>query len=193
MANRDTRDTVELGHDYDIALLQCAAGDEAAVALIYRSEARRLRAVAHRIVRSRERADDVIHDAFVQILRDARSFDPLRGSARAWIYAIVRNTALKSYRSAARETAVDNDVLFSMRDFEEVAESALETTDYADLRNCLEALEPNRRASLIMAIVDGQTHTEIATALGVPIGTVKSWIRRELVSLREQLRSDEAG
>jgi RNA polymerase sigma-70 factor (ECF subfamily) len=190
MANRDT---VELGHDYDTALLQCAAGDEAAVALIYRSEARRLRAVAHRIVRSRERADDVIHDAFVQILRDARSFDPLRGSARAWIYAIVRNTALKSYRSAARETAVDNDVLFSMRDFEEVAESARETTDYADLRNCLEALEPNRRASLIMAIVDGQTHTEIATALGVPIGTVKSWIRRELVSLREQLRSDEAG
>jgi RNA polymerase sigma-70 factor (ECF subfamily) len=187
------RHTAELGQDYETALLQCAAGDEAGVALIYRSEAHRLRTVARQIVRSRERADDVIHDAFVQILRDARYFDPLRGSARAWIYAIVRNTALKSYRSAGREIAVDNEVLFSMWEFQEVAEPAFETTDYADLRNCLDALEPNRRASLIMAIVDGQTHAEIAASLCVPIGTVKSWIRRELVSLREQLRSDEAG
>jgi hypothetical protein len=92
-------------------------------AIIYRGEAHRLRAVAHRIVRNCERADDVIHDAFVQILRDARSFGLRRGPARAWIFTIVRNTAFKSRRSADREVAVDNAALFSMLDYEEIAES----------------------------------------------------------------------
>ena len=59
---------------------------------------------------------------------------------------------------------------------------------YADLRDCLEAIEPRRRASLIMAIIDGRTHAEVAAYLGVPLGTVKSWIRRELVALRAQLK-----
>jgi RNA polymerase sigma-70 factor (ECF subfamily) len=53
-----------------------------------------LRAMAHRIVHDRSRSEDVIHDAFAQILRYAKNFDPARGSARGWIYAIVRNSAL---------------------------------------------------------------------------------------------------
>ena len=57
--------------EYETALLECAAGRNAAAAVIYRGEGSRLRAVAQRILRDRERAEDVIHDAFVQILRDS--------------------------------------------------------------------------------------------------------------------------
>jgi RNA polymerase sigma-70 factor (ECF subfamily) len=174
--------------DYETALLECAAGNNAAAAVIYQGEVPRLRAVAHRILRNRERVDDVIHDAFVQILRDARNFDPQRGSARAWIYRIVYNTALKRFRSKDRELAGDVDTLLAMHDTEQVVERASRAVDYVDLRNCLDALEPRRRASLILAIVDGRTHAEIARYLGVPVGTVKSWIRRELVALRQQLK-----
>ena len=178
----------ETSWDCEAALLECAAGRGNAAEFIYRSEVHRLHAVARRIVQSRERADDVIHDAFLQILRDAPSFDPKRGSARAWIYAIVRNTALKNREKAKREIAVEDEALFAMQDAERLAEPAPRVADYATLRNCLDALEPQRRATLILAIVDGRTHAEIATYLGVPLGTIKSWIRRELVALREQLK-----
>jgi RNA polymerase sigma-70 factor (ECF subfamily) len=173
----------------EAALLDCAAGRRAGVATLYAYEANKLRAIARRIVRSRERADDVIHDAFAQILRDAKSFDPSRGSARAWVYTIVRNTALKALHTANREVAVENNRLHSMCDGRQQAdgEPPSRADDYAALRICLEKLEPKRRASLVLAIVDGRTHAEIAKYLRVPIGTVKAWIRRELISLRDQL------
>jgi RNA polymerase sigma-70 factor, ECF subfamily len=174
--------------DYEKTLLACAAGHALAAGLIYRSEASRLRAAAYRILRNRECADDALHDAFIQILRDARHFDPQRGSARAWIYAIVRNTALKALRRRGREVSVAAESLSGRTESESDIEPTDRTADYADLLNCLQALEPRRRASLILAFVDGRTHAEIAIYLGVPVGTIKSWIRRELVALREQLK-----
>jgi RNA polymerase sigma-70 factor (ECF subfamily) len=178
--------------DYEKTLLECAAGHGPAAELIYQNEAPRLRAVAYRILGNRECADDALHDAFVQILRDARHFDPQRGPARAWIYAIVRNTALKALRRRrqGREIPVAAESLSGLSDAqsEGFTEAPDRAAEYTHLINCLEALEPRRRASLILAFVDGRTHAEIATYLGVPLGTVKSWIRRELVALREQLR-----
>jgi RNA polymerase sigma-70 factor (ECF subfamily) len=176
--------------DCEKALLECAAGHAPAAGLIYQSEAPRLRAVAYRILRNRDWADDALHDAFVQILRDARHFDPQRGSARAWIHAIVRNTALKTLRRHEREVPVATESLSGLLDAqsEHDGKGADRALEYADLSRCLEALEPRRRASIILAFVDGQTHSEIANYLGLPVGTVKSWIRRELVALREQLK-----
>jgi RNA polymerase sigma-70 factor, ECF subfamily len=174
--------------DYEAALLDCAAGDGAAAAVIYRGEADRLKAVAKRILRNRDQAEDVIHDAFVQILRDARGFDPQRGSARAWIYTIVRNTALKRLRRHDRELVLDPRSLAALQEANQPLDPPATAADYADLARCLDALPAPRRASLILAIIDGHTHAEIAAYLGVPLGTVKSWIRRELVALREQLK-----
>jgi RNA polymerase sigma-70 factor, ECF subfamily len=173
---------------YETALLECAAGRKSAVARLYADEGGRLRQVALRIVRNRDRAEDVIHDAFAQILRDAKDFDPARGSARAWVYTIVRNIALKSLHSSTREIATEDDRLLSISDHQQtIGAPSSRPTEYAALRTCLEKLEPKRRASLILAIVDGHTHAEIAICLGVPVGTIKAWIRRELVALRKQL------
>jgi len=183
-----TRDLAQAQPSYEDALLECAAGDEAAIGTIYRNERTRLRGVVRRIVRNSDDVEDVIHDAFVQLLRDAGSFDPNRGSARGWIYQIVRNTALKRLRNAGRELALEDDKLHAIQDADcSLMGSESRMAEYAALRGCLEALEPQRRASLILAIIDGRTHAEIAAYLGTPIGTVKSWIRRELVALRDQL------
>ena len=184
-----TAEEAEAPLNYEAALLDCAAGREAAVAGIYEHEITRLRGVVRRITRDRDSVEDIIHDAFVQILRDARNFDPSRGSARAWIYTIVRHTALKSRRNAGREVAVEDGELATINDrCQMLPNPAARIAEYADLRDCLEAIEPRRRASLIMAIIDGRTHAEVAAYLGVPLGTVKSWIRRELVALRAHLK-----
>jgi RNA polymerase sigma-70 factor (ECF subfamily) len=182
-------DPSDAASNYEAALLQCAEGRTGAVAAIYARERRRLREVARRIVRDSDRAEDVIHDAFAQILRDAKNFDPARGSARAWIHAIVRNTALKSRQAAGREVAVDAGSLLAICDRQQtMTEPPPRLVESTDLHSCLEELEPRRRASLLLAFVDGRTHAEIAKVLGVPIGTVKAWIRRELIALRQRLK-----
>jgi RNA polymerase sigma-70 factor (ECF subfamily) len=177
--------------NYEAVLLECAAGNQAAVARLYADERRNLRKVAWRIVRNHDRAEDVIHDAFAQILRDAKSFDPARGSARGWVYAIVRNTALRNLHNTGQEVPVEDERLLSICDHrqQEHADLASRPAEYAELRHCLERMEPKRRASLVLAIVDGRTHAEIAQCLGVPVGTVKAWIRRELIALRKQLNA----
>jgi RNA polymerase sigma-70 factor, ECF subfamily len=181
---------------YETALRECAEGSTSAVGRIYAKERDRLRKVAHRIVRNRDHAEDVVHDAFAQILRDAGNFDPARGSARAWIYTIVRNTALKRLQNSRRHLELEGSELGPNADqlqqaqLQQVSQPSPRLAEGAFLRSCLEALEPRRRASLIMAIIDGRTHAEIAQYLGVPIGTVKAWIRRELIALRERLESE---
>ena len=174
--------------NYETALLECAAGGRSGVAAIYSAERAQLCTVARRIVRTRDRAEDVIHEAFIQILRDAKTFDPARGSARAWIYTIVRNKALKSLQKSKREIPVGAEELQQLADLVEMAKdlSAI-LAENASLRACLEELDPKRRATLIMAIIDGRTHAEIAAYLRVPVGTIKAWIRRELIALRKRL------
>jgi RNA polymerase sigma-70 factor, ECF subfamily len=187
-AQDDSCRNCETAFNYEDALLECASGSQSAVGKIYTREKSQLRAVAHRIVRDMSRAEDVIHDAFAQIIRDAKNFDPARGSARGWIYAIVRNTALKVQENAKRELALENETLSAICDREQtVPDPASCIPDHMALRTILDQLEPKRRASLLLAIIDGHTHEEIAECLLVPVGTVKAWIRRELVAMRRQL------
>ncbi|WP_247512522.1 sigma-70 family RNA polymerase sigma factor [Bradyrhizobium sp. 157] len=187
-AQDDTYLNCETALNYETALIECAAGSRSAVGEIYAREKDQLRAVAHRIVHDRSRSEDVIHDAFAQILRCAKSFDPARGSARGWIYTIVRNTALKVQENARRELALEDHTLNAVCEREQtVSNPASRIPDSMTLRTMLDQLEPRRRASLLLAIIDGRTHEEIAEYLRVPVGTVKAWIRRELVAMRRQL------
>jgi len=191
----DSRESSENAHpdcegglNYERALLECASGSRSAVGRIYAREKDQLRLVAQRIVRDMSRAEDVIHEAFAQILRFSKDFDPARGSARGWIYAIVRNTALKMQANAKRELALEESTLNAICERERtIPNPASCIPDAMTLRAMLDQLEPNRRASLLLAIIDGRTHEEIAEYLGVPVGTVKAWIRRELIAMRRQL------
>jgi RNA polymerase sigma-70 factor, ECF subfamily len=188
IAQQDTHPDCETVLNYEKALLECASGSQSAVGEIYTREKDQLRAVAHRIVHDMSSAEDVIHDAFAQILRFAKDFDPARGSARGWIYAIVRNSALKMQANAKRELALEDDTLNAICEREQtVPNPASCIPDSMALRTMLDQLEPNRRASVLLAIIDGRTHEEIAEYLRVPLGTVKAWIRRELMAMRRQL------
>ena len=177
-AQDDTYLNCETALNYETALIECAAGSRSAVGEIYAREKDH----------DRSRSEDVLHDAFAQILRCAKSFDPARGSARGWIYTIVRNTALKVQENARRELALADHTLNAVCEREQtVSNPASRIPDSMTLRTMLDQLEPKRRASLLLAIIDGRTHEEIAEYLRVPVGTVKAWIRRELVAMRRQL------
>lgn len=174
--------------DHAAELEACARRDPAALRRLYEREGGFLMAVALRIVRRREVAADVIHDAFLDIWQGAGNFDRGRGSGRAWMTSIVRYRALKHTRQAHREREFDPEQHGGDPDDAPDPLAALETVqDSARLRGCLTALQPERRQVIVLAYVDGLSHVEIAARVGAPLGTVKAWIRRSLLALKECL------
>lgn len=177
--------------DYESAVLACARGERFALRALYEREARWLLGVALRIVNDRSRAEDVLQDAFLQVWRDAGSFQPALGSARGWIYTIVRHCALKELRHPARMLPVDPVELAGLSDRMQADDDGGgddRALDSESFERCLERLEARARSCVVHAFVDGYTHEQIAERLQAPIGTVKSWIRRSLASLRECLQ-----
>ncbi len=170
-----------------VALSRCAHGDRDALRHIFDSESGRMLAVAMRILRRRELAEEAVQDAFVQIWAKAHQFAPERGSPQGWIMAIVRNRSLNMLRDASREELSDDDSLSRMMDAASLdeAQAAYSALDASSrLRACLAALDEAKRKSILMAYVSGYTHGEVAGRLNVPLGTAKAWIRRGLASLR---------
>lgn len=180
------------GFDYESAVEACARGERYALQSLYERESRWLLAVAQRIVRDRELARDVLQDAFLQIWQRAASYQRTLGSARGWIYTVVRHRALDVARVAGRESAAGDDI-------EALADSAASPehaghaqdlpggVDPATLQHCLGQLDDAKRNCIVYAFVEGYTHEQIAKRLTTPVGTVKSWIRRGLLALKECL------
>jgi RNA polymerase sigma-70 factor (ECF subfamily) len=173
--------------DYEAALIACARGDRAALRAIYERERRWLMAVALRITQRRELAEEVLHDAFVQIWQKAATFDVGLGSARGWIYTVVRHGALNAVRSSGRVIAVDSPTLTAVAETHSAWRTGDGDVDARALADCLERLDEPKRRCVLLAFVDGCTHEEVAAAVGAPLGTVKSWIRRALLALKECL------
>jgi RNA polymerase sigma-70 factor (ECF subfamily) len=172
--------------DHAELLQACARGDRQALRRLYDEEAARLVAVAQRIVRRRELAEEVVQDAFIQIWQKASTFDAGLGSARAWIYTIVRHRALNVVRDGAREDLLDVDELAAMQDRASVVEDAFaRLAAESRLRKCLEEIDREKRDSLLLSYVAGYSHGEIAGLMRVPVGTAKSWIRRALMALKD--------
>lgn len=176
--------------DYEACLAACARGEQRALHDLYTQESARLLGVAKRIARSDALAEDIVHDAFIKIWTRAGSFDPARGAARGWIFSVTRHLALNFMRDNAHTVQVseqsENAVLA------EAAMDAITEVDTFEYRSrsgriygCLEQLEPARRSCILHAYVDGYSHSEISQKVGAPLGTVKAWIKRSLVALRE--------
>ena len=185
------RESDNAGHmvafDYDAVIVACAAGDRGALKALYDREARRLMGVALRIVRQRQLAEDVVQEAFLQIWRAAGTFDAARGSGRGWIYTVVRHRALQEIRKRGREVPVANEDIEQLTDDRQEMNVDSHDIDSTELERCLARLDPQRRACILHAFVEGYTHEQIAARLDTPLGTVKSWVRRGLLALKECL------
>ncbi len=160
-----------------------AAGDRLAFRAIYDGQASHMYAVAMRITRQSALASDAVHDAFLQVWRHAGRFEADRGSPQAWLMSLVRYRALDIARRRGRETS--DEAVPERADEDPDPLARLETSrDATALHGCLGQLAPDRRRLVALAFVEGLSHAEVATQLDLPLGTVKSWIRRSLRTLR---------
>lgn len=167
----------------EVLLHRCAGGDRSAFRLLYDRWGSRLYGIALRITRQGALAADATQDAFVQIWQQAHRFNPGRGGPDAWLISIVRYRALDMVRRQAREVSG-----YELEEYEDTSPDALarlvQSAEGAALHRCLNELGADRRRLLVLAFVEGLSHTELADRMRLPLGTVKSWIRRGLLSLR---------
>ncbi len=164
-------------------LARCAGGDKPAFRRLYEVHSGRLYGIALRITRQPALASDAVHDALLQVWRNAAQFDPARGNADAWLLSLVRYRALDIARRQAREVS-GLDIPERVDTDPDALDRLTATSDGAALRRCLGEMEPGRRTLVTMAFVEGLTQTEVATRVSQPLGTVKSSIRRALRALR---------
>ena len=170
-------------HDLALLLTRCADGDRRAFELLYGQQSSRLYGLALRITRQSSSAADAVQEALLQVWRNAARYDASRGTPESWLASLVRYRALDIARRQVRESPTDS--LPDRADDSPDALTRLMTTDEgAALARCLEQLPPDRQHLIRLAFTDGLSHSELSQSLGEPLGTVKSWIRRALTSLR---------
>ena len=165
--------------------------DEQALAKLYEAMAGRIYGLALRITRHVQTAEEVTEDAFWQIWRQAPRFDARRGSVVTWMLTIARSRALDALRRADRAEALDEESLADEQADTDPHDLLAAVQRQHRLYSALRRLDPLPRQLLALAFFRGLSHEEIASQMSLPLGTVKSHIRRALLHLRELLGTDD--
>lgn len=175
---------------------EVASGDQVAFRVLYDATSARVMGLALQILRDRSAAEDALVDVYAQVWRQASRYDPAKGSVPTWIATMARTRAIDVRRNRARtqrrETALDDAALEGLRELgPDPADASADRERAHRVRGALEGLPREQRRALEAAYFSGLSHTEVAQALGQPLGTVKTRIRSGLSALRQALTPTE--
>ncbi len=166
-------------------LQQTGRNDQKAFAELYKRTSSKLFGVCLRMLRDRGEAEEVLQETYTTVWRRADSFDASRASAITWLVTLSRNKAIDRLRQHREELLDDPSRLDETVDDQPTPAAGAETSqEYQRLQQCLDELEPQQQSSVREAFFTGATYNELATRCKVPLGTMKSWIRRSLMQLR---------
>ena len=191
-------DWTERSLDLSRLLARAGLGDRAAFATLYERTSSHLFAVVLRINRDRAHAEDILQEVYVNVWRAAQSFDAAQSQPLTWLTGIARNRAIDSLRrvqtqpqfqtlgsAAGGADAEDEDVYDTVAD---AAPGPLDllsrATDARAVTQCMDRLTALQRQSVALAFYQGLSHAEVAQQMRQPLGTVKSWVRRALMTLK---------
>lgn len=173
-------------------LAATAQGDQQAFQRLYASTSSQLYALLLRILRNPERAQDALQDAYVRVWQKADTYSPERGAPLTWLLTVARYRALDMLRRKRPEVAMpeEPDMIARLLEDSQSLSPAEENENRQALdaiRACLGTLQTQQRDSVLFSYYEGMTHQELSERMDAPLGTVKSWIRRGLIRLRECL------
>ncbi|MCL9981671.1 MAG: sigma-70 family RNA polymerase sigma factor [Erythrobacter sp.] len=168
-----------------------AKGDRKALESVYDRTSAKLYGVCLRIARDRDAADDILQDVYLKVWNRAGRFDRERASPITWLCAVARNAAIDWVRKHGAPTAPPIELSATPdAGVDSAMEAMLEDEGRAQIFSCLEALPANHQRAIRLAFFDGSSHSELASIMQVPLGTMKSWIRRGLLQLRGCLQGE---
>ena len=170
------------------ALQAIKSGDDTALKTVYSMTSAKLFGVCLRICNNREAAEDVLQEVYIKISRTAGGFDPGMASPITWLATIARNSAIDWRRSNARVVHVGEQHADMVQDDRPLADETLVADEErAMIIYCLDKLNKKESGSVRSAFFDGFTYAQLAEVAAIPLGTMKSRIRRALMKLRDCL------
>jgi len=171
-------------------LAAVAKGDRAAFERLYAATRAKLYGVVLRILRRRDLADEVMQETYLKIWNSAGQFDPAMASPITWMVAIARNRAIDQVRKKT-EVSIDEDpaVLEIAAESPDPLARREMTEELRRLLACMGRLDEERRRLVLFAYYDGWSREQLAAKFGKPVNTVKTWLRRALMEIRECLGS----
>ena len=171
-------------------LAAVAKGDEAAFERLYTATRAKLYGVALRILRRSDLADEVMQDAYLKIWRGAGDFDPRLASPITWMVAIARNRAIDLARRRTDSSLEEEPAAMdAVADTPDPLARREVSDDLRRLLNCLGGLDDERRQMVLLAYYNGWSREQLAAKFDKPVNTIKTWLRRSLVEVRECLGS----
>jgi RNA polymerase sigma-70 factor, ECF subfamily len=171
-----------------VALLiaKVAAQDRAAFRLLYTQTSSKLMGVLLRMFGHRAEAEDALQEVYTRVWLRADRFDASKGRGMTWLIAISRNLAIDRLRTKPDATADDEDAIAAVADTAPRAETRLIAAGEARrITDCFATLEPDRAEALRGAYLSGLSYIDLAARHAVPLNTMRTWLRRSLVKLRE--------
>jgi len=169
-------------------LAAVAKGDQAAFEQLYNATRAKLYGVVMRILRRHDLADEVLQEAYLRVWRNAEKFDPALAAPISWMVAIARNLAIDLVRKKAEvsleeepeamDVAADNPGPLARREL---------TEELKRLLACIGKLDPERQRLVLLAYYGGWSREQLAAKLDTPVNTIKTWLRRSLIEIRECL------
>lgn len=191
----DEKDWPERSRELSQLLARAGLGDRAAFGRLYERTSGHLFAVVLRIQRDRAQAEDLLQEIYVSVWKAAASFDAARSQPLTWLTHIARNRAIDSLRRAQTQPRTESLTVDEDDDRPDPHEALAssdpgpldllgQACDRRQLTRCMENLSAAQRQSVALAFYDGLSHAEVAEQLREPLGTVKSWVRRALQTLK---------
>ena len=173
--------------DIENAILRVSLGDRAAFSFLYDATSAKLFGVCLRVLNDKAEAEDVLQDVFVKVWHKAGLYKANGLSPMTWLITLARNAAIDRLR--ARKTGtVDIDDVHDLSDGAPTPEAeAVAASERQRLLNCLEELEADRADAVRRAYLDGDSYKELAARYDVPLNTMRTWLRRSLLALKDCL------
>lgn len=169
-------------------LVDAGGGDRDALREVYALTSSKLFGICLRVTQDADTAEEILQDVYLKIWRRAASFDPARASPITWMCTVARNAAIDWRRSHRPPVMVGDDQIEEIADDRDNAEQAIGLQqERARIFECIEQLGTKQREAIRSAFFDGLTYAELAIARNVPLGTMKSWVRRGLAQLKDCL------
>jgi RNA polymerase sigma-70 factor (ECF subfamily) len=173
--------------EVETLISRVAMRDQKAFAALYRRTSPKLYAVCLRILRDRTDAEEVLQEVYVKIWQRAERFLASEGPAMPWLTTIARNQSIDAIR-ARKPVADEIDSAYDLADTEPgPEEQAIVKGEGRRIDRCMEELEAGRAQAVRSAYVEGLSYQELAEQYSVPLNTMRTWLRRSLIRLRECL------
>jgi len=179
-------------------------GDRAAFATMYERTSAHLLGVVLRIQRDRAQAEDILQEVYVNVWRSAKSFDAAQSQPLTWLTSVARNRAIDSLRRAQAQPQLKGPPAYDDDEETDVYDTVADespgplellsrATQARALSHCMQGLSAQQRQSVALAFYDGLSHAQVAARMREPLGTVKSWVRRALLALKDCLDAAARG